>query len=157
MQAQKWNNSRIRHAIIRHGGESCGLSARAFFSLSLSLSVSLSILYRLPFSILQPSFPFCCRHNLNLCRPDDTRETYVHRCHSILSPPPSSSSRSLFLSSVSSHTQPLFPSKTILLPLLFFFLLSPEFFFLPFQILFVPSLSPDPCSLNCIVSRRGEW
>lgn len=39
-----------------------------------------SILYRLPFSILQPSFPFCCRHNLNLRRPDDTRETYVYRC-----------------------------------------------------------------------------
>lgn len=78
MQAQKWNNSRIRRLLF---AESCALS--------------LSISYRLPFSILQPSFPFCCRHNLNLRRPDDTRETYVHRCHSILPPLP-------FLSSVSS-------------------------------------------------------
>lgn len=63
-------------------------SARLLFAES-SRALSLSISYRLPFSILQPSFPFCCRHNLNLRRPDDTRETYVHRCHSILSPPPS--------------------------------------------------------------------
>lgn len=61
-------------------------SARLLFAES-SRALSLSISYRLPFPILQPSFPFCCRHNLNLRRPDDTRETYVHRCHSILSPP----------------------------------------------------------------------
>lgn len=68
--------------------------------------LSHSILYRLSFSILQPSFPFCCRHNLNLCRPDDTRKTYVHYCLSSvpLYPIPISSFFSHFVHSVHSFT-----------------------------------------------------